>query len=171
MVLEEQLAQMAVVTANAGHEQIHRSVQEVLQLMRLHLAMDVAFVSQFEGGRRVFRQIDASAGSWVIKAQQSDPVEQSFCQRVLDGRLPQLVLDVRTLSNFAELPSTPFPIGAHMSVPIVLPDGMVYGTLCCFSFAPNYALNQRDLKRLQMAADMTARLIAKSIRDEDGAQQ
>jgi GAF domain-containing protein len=169
MVFEDQLTQMAIATADASHEQIHRSVREVLQLMRAHLEMDVAFVSKFEDGRRVFKHVDASTGNWVIEAQQSDKIEQSFCQRVLDSRLPQLVHDVRALPNFADLPYTAFPIGAHMSVPIVLPGGAIYGTLCCFSFAPNHALAERDLKRLRMAADMMARLIAKSFRDEDDA--
>lgn len=71
--------------------------------------------------------------------------------------MPQLVTDVRKLPNFRELPETAVPIGAHLSVPIVLPDGAIYGTACCFSAAPNDAVSKRDLKRLQMAADMMAR--------------
>ena len=37
--------------------------------------------------------------------------------------------------------------------------GRVYGTLCCFSFAPNEQLTQRDLKKLEMSAQLTAKRI------------
>ncbi len=164
---EEKLARVAVVTADMSHGQVDRSVREVLQLMREHLAMEVAFVSRFDQGRRVLRQVETNDAYWRDAEGSSDPLERSFCQRVVDGRLPQLVTDLRKLPDFAELPETPVPIGAHLSVPIVLPDGAVYGTACCFSSAPNEALTHRDLKRLQMAADMMARLIAKSRRDDD----
>lgn len=168
--LEEELRRVAVVTADMSDEQVDRSVRQVLTLMREHLAMDVAFVSHFEAGRRVFRQVDAIDGRWRLSEGASDALERSFCQRVIDGRLPQLVTDVSKLPNLAELPHTHAPIGAHLSVPIVLPDGRIYGTLCCFSLAPNEALTQRDLKRLKMAADMTARLVAKSSRTDNGDQ-
>jgi GAF domain-containing protein len=164
---EEKLQQVAVVTADMDHERVDRSVRDVLQLMREHLAMDVAFASRFLGGRRILWRVETIDPYWSDAEGSSDPLERSFCQHVVDGRLPQLVTDVRRLPNFAELPPTSVPIGAHLSVPIVLPDGEVYGTLCCFSAAPNEALTLRDLKRLRMAADLTARLIAKSRRNDD----
>ncbi|MGJ7489475.1 GAF domain-containing protein [Variovorax sp. ZT4R33] len=167
IALEEALRRVAVVTADMSHEQVDRSVREVLKLMREHLKMDVAFVSHFEQGRRVYQQVDAADSRWLPWEGKWDALERSFCQRVIDGRLPQLITDVTKLPNYAELPHTPAPIGAHLSVPIVLPDGRIYGTLCCFSLAPNEALTQRDLKRLQMATDMTARLVAKNSRRDD----
>ena len=78
---------------------------------------------------------------------------------MIDGRLPELVTDVAKLPEALDVPPVPFPIGAHLSTPIVLHDGGVYGTFCCFSFAPNDELTQRDLGRLRMAAQMVARLI------------
>lgn len=164
---EEKLEQVAVVTADMDHARVDRSVREVLKLMREHLAMEVAFASHFQKGRRFLWRVESSDPFWQNAEGSSDALERSFCQRVVDGRLPQLVTDVRKLPNFSELPETAVPIGAHLSVPIVLPDGAIYGTACCFSSAPNEALSHRDLRRLQMAADMMARLIAKSRRDDD----
>lgn len=158
---------MAVVTADINHAQIHRAVQEVLQLMREHLAMDVAFVSKLEHGRRIIKHVDSSEEDGIVEGQHADEIERSFCERVLDARSLHPVHHVHKLLNLSDLLSTAFPKGAHMSVPIVLPDDTIYGTLCCFSFAENHALAERDQKRLKMAADMTARLIAKSIRDEN----
>ena len=50
----------------------------------------------------------------------------------------------------------------HISTPIVLKDGEVYGTLCCFSFSPAENPDPNDLKRLQYTAQLTAGKIDKS---------
>lgn len=159
---DRRLSYLVVATADESDLQIDSAVNEVLRLVRDHLQMDVAFVSQFENGRRVFRHVAQDDGDPLLAVGAADPLEESFCQRVIDGRLPELVRNVAQLPGFGELPATPFKIGAHMSTPIVLRGGAVYGTLCCFSFAPNPDLAQRDLGRLRMAAEMAARLIDKA---------
>ena len=159
---DRRLSYLVVATADESDLQIDRSVNEVLRLVRDHLQMDVAFVSHFEGGRRVFRHIVQDETNPLLAVGASDPLEESFCQRVIDGRLAALVHDVAKLPDFGELPANDFRIGAHMSTPIILRGGAIYGTLCCFSLAPNEDLAQRDLGRLRMAAEMTARLIDKA---------
>jgi GAF domain-containing protein len=155
----------ATVTADADDDRVDRAVRDVLRLVREHLQMDLAFVSLVQHGRRAFRNVEPRDGLQLLAEGGSDPEEASFCRRVIDGRLPQLVNDVESFPGRAELPVVPFRIGAHMSAPITLNDGTVYGTLCCFSFAANPGLADRDLKRLQMAATMTARLIDQARRN------
>ncbi|PZQ76114.1 MAG: diguanylate cyclase [Variovorax paradoxus] len=164
-LFEEVLGRAAALPADASAERIDRAVHEVVRLMREHLEMDVAFVSHLHGGRRYFVTVDTRAGAEVIAAGDSAPAEESFCQRVIDGRLPQSIQDVRLLPGAAELPATPFGIGSHLSTPVVLGDGSIYGTMCCFTFAAARPLVERDLKRLRMAADLTARLIDQRHRD------
>ncbi|AKJ28597.1 GAF domain-containing protein [Caldimonas brevitalea] len=53
--------------------------------------------------------------------------------------------------------SSPFPVGAHLSTPIVLKDGTPYGTLCCFSCSPSEQLRHADLKNLRYCAQLVAR--------------
>jgi hypothetical protein len=159
---DRRFSRLVVATAENSDQPIHRAVGEVLRLVRDHLAMDVVFVSHFEDGRRVFRFVAQDDARPMLTVGHSDPLEQSFCQRVVDGRLPQLVHDISTWPAAADLPATPFVIGAHLSTPIVLSDGAIYGTLCCFSMAPDDTLTERDMKRLRMASEMTARLIDKS---------
>ena len=54
-----------------------------------------------------------------------------------------------------DIPETrTLPIGAHISVPILLRDGRVYGTFCCFSLASNLSLGQRDLHMMRAFADL-----------------
>eukprot|EP01034_Spumella_vulgaris_P007062 gene7062-8996_t len=66
-------------------------------------------------------------------------------------------------------PKPAFPIGSHLSTPVVLKDGSVYGTLCCFSFTAHPSLAEQDLKKLQYTAKLTAAKIdqAAAKKDED----
>jgi EAL domain-containing protein (putative c-di-GMP-specific phosphodiesterase class I) len=118
--------------------------------------MDVAFVSEFREHDRIFQHVDANEGS-PIRTGDSAPLAEGYCQRVVDGRLPQLIRDARTFPASAALPETAlFQIGAHLSVPITLGDGRVYGTFCCFSFAPDESLTGRDLQVMKAFADLIA---------------
>ena len=107
----------------------------------------------------------ASSNTWTPSpAARSSPLAaarrwRSFCQCVLDGRLPQLVHDAATHPAFAKLPATPFRVGAHLSVPIVLADGKVYGTLCAFSIQGDDGLTERDLAKLACVARVAAKRI------------
>ena len=49
-----------------------------------------------------------------------------------------------------------------MAAPVQLEDGTLFGTLCCFSFEPRPQLGELELKRLQMSARLTARLMDES---------
>lgn len=138
----------------------HASVVELLSAIRQHLQMDVAFVSEFSQGRRVFRHVDPVAPGNPVQVGNGDPLEESYCQRIVDGRLPELMTDARDNPVAAALPVThALPVGAHLSVPIRLADGDIYGTFCCFSFTPDRTLDQRDLNMMRVFADVTARLI------------
>ncbi len=119
--------------------------------------MDVAFVSEFNAGQRIFRYVDTASPDSSVCAGGADPLEDSYCQRVVDGRLPELINDASEVRAAAELPVTAaLPVGAHMSVPIRLKNGQVYGTFCCFSYTPDHSLNERDLAVMRVFADLTA---------------
>lgn len=136
------------------------SVPRLLNAIRQHLQMDIAFVSEFTNGRRVFREVDPLGSSNPIQPNASDPLEESFCQRVVDGRLPGLMQDAKQNSVAASFPITfVLPVGAHLSVPIRLADGSIYGTFCCFSYLPDQTLDQRDLNMMRVFADVAAQLI------------
>lgn len=152
--LSVKVSELLVATADGADDMIDNSVHEVLKLLRERLRMDVVFVSEFIDGRRVFQKVEC-AGRQVIAEGGSDPVEESWCMRVVDGRMPSLVNNAMTHPATADLKLS-FPVGAHLSTPIVLKYGRVYGTLCCFSFGANESLNQRDLKNLRYTAQLLA---------------
>lgn len=147
-------------------------VDGILKAVRAHLGMDVAFVSEFLDGRRYFRNID-SAGAAPMEVGDSSPFDEGYCQRVVDGRLPQLIPDTAMVPEAMAIPvTTALPVGAHLSVPIRLRDGQVYGTFCCVSYAPDTSLNDRDIGVMRAFADLTAIEIQREVdarRERDDA--
>jgi EAL domain-containing protein (putative c-di-GMP-specific phosphodiesterase class I) len=132
------------------------NVDKVLHAVRTHLGMDVAFVSEFRSQDRVFRHVDAKDRT-PIQVGDTALLENGYCQRVIDGRLPELMSDTAEVPGALALPDTrAIPIGAHLSVPIRLGDGRLYGTFCCFSFARDATLSQRDLQMMKAFAELLA---------------
>jgi EAL domain-containing protein (putative c-di-GMP-specific phosphodiesterase class I) len=132
------------------------NVDRMLHAIRTHLGMDVAFVTEFRARDRVFTHVDAQDRS-PIRVGDVAPLSTGYCQRVVDGRLPELIDDTGALPAAAALPETAeIPIGAHVSVPIRLSDGSVYGTFCCFSFLPDTSLTDRDLQIMKAFAELLA---------------
>jgi predicted signal transduction protein with EAL and GGDEF domain len=55
------------------------------------------------------------------------------------------------------------PIGKHLSVPVRLPDGTVYGMFCCVGIKADPSLHQRDLQVMKVFADLAAFEIGREI--------
>jgi GAF domain-containing protein len=150
---------LLVATADSSDALIDGSVNDVLRAMRDQFGMDVVFVSEFVEGHRVFRFADSTGRGPSLRPGASDPLEETFCQRVVDGRLPGFIEDATHLRVGRDVPPTPFAVGTHLSTPIVLKDGRTYGTLCCFSTTPNPLLRESDLLLLRQSAQLVARKI------------
>ncbi len=146
------IAQPGEGTAIAGG-----TVKRALAAIRSHLGMEVAYVSEFIGDRTVFREVDAPGLEALIKVGDSQSLDDVYCRHILAGRLPQLMPDTSAEPLAMSMPIThAVPIGAHMSVPIQLPDGRTYGMFCCLSPAANSSLGERDLKMMRVFADLAA---------------
>lgn len=154
------IALARLVQGGAGTDVLRDSaaVQDLLHAVRRHLGMDLAFVSEFSATQRRFMLVDTDLPNPPVRAGDSGPLAESYCQRVVDGRLPGLIRDASKIAAALALPVTAaLPVGAHLSVPIRLGDGTVYGTFCCFSHSPDESLNDRDLAMLRVCAELTGR--------------
>lgn len=143
--------------------EVSAAIDQILHTIREHLGLDVAFVSEFTGEERVFRHVDA-AGWSPIKEGDVIPLDVGYCKRVVEGALPRLIADTHANPAAMVLPETrSIPIGAHLSVPIRLADGRLYGTFCCFGFRPERSLNNRDLEVMEAFAEVVAYQIGREI--------
>lgn len=132
-------------------------VGTLLRSVREHLGLDVAFVAEIQDTQRVFRYVDHNLPTTPFAPGDADPLEQSYCYHVVEGRLPQFMRDPAQHPLATQLDATAaFPVGTHLSVPIRLADGRVYGTFCCFSRAVHESLSEADLRPLRMLAELIA---------------
>jgi EAL domain-containing protein (putative c-di-GMP-specific phosphodiesterase class I) len=148
------LPEIILSNANVETDSIDEILPVALRSVRVHLGMDVAFISEFDDGRRIFQYVDSAPSKQFIQAGCSNPLDESYCQRVIDGRIPNIIQDAAHVPAAAELPVTQaLPVGAHISVPIILSDGRIYGTFCCFSVTPDPNLDERDLAIMRIFSE------------------
>lgn len=148
----------AVATADFASEDRHKPLSEFLARVRAALGMDIAFVSQFVDDQRVFRIVSVAAqGPSPVAPGNSDPLVDSYCKRIVEGRLPRAIPDTDASAEAKALAITQrLAIGSYLSVPIVLRNGEVYGTLCCFSHLARPQLGEADVLGLQDVANVIA---------------
>ncbi|MGQ7792513.1 sensor domain-containing phosphodiesterase [Faunimonas sp. B44] len=140
------------------------TVERALQAVRAHLGMEVAYVSRFAGERTVFRAVDAPGNEGILKPGDSNPIDDVYCRHILEGRLPAFMPDTAAVPFAMAMPVTKaIPIGAHLSVPLRMPDGSVYGMFCCLGFNADKSLNERDLRMMGAFADLAAYEIAREL--------
>lgn len=135
--LEVKVSELLIATPDMTDPAIDPAVHKILGLMRDQQGMEAGFAAEVLDGKRVFRRMRDSDRAQFID-EDADPLALVFCKRVLKTQVPS---------------------GCYVSAPIVLRDSIVYGTLYAFSFNPDAALEQRDLKKLEMAAQLAARMI------------
>ena len=139
--------------SGGGFRLTPEKIVEILSPVREVLEMDVAFVSEFAGDRFIFRILEGDAESFGWQEGESFPLDESYCKRVLDGRIPQVVPDAKREDATKELRVTSeADMGSYCAVPLVLSDGRLYGTLCCVSHAPDPWLRERDLGLMERTA-------------------
>src|SRR5215210_7559061 len=143
-----------------GLHQPPEKIESLLCMVRENLQMDVAFVSEFSGDRLVFRALEGDAESFGWREGESFPLDESYCKRVLDGRLPNVVPDARSEDLTKNLwVTSEANIGSYVAVPVVLSDERPYGTLCCVSHKADPRLRERDLELMEGVARELGRQI------------
>jgi hypothetical protein len=125
----------------------------VLVTAREHLHMDLAYLSQFNAAEHVIQRVHGDARSFGIELGQAVAADVSYSQRIVDGRLPNLVSDVR---HDKRIDGTTPALGSYACVPITLSDGRLYGTLGCLGRNPAPWLRERDVAFLRVLGRMLA---------------
>ena len=121
-----------------------------LRAIRTHLNMEAAFIGEFVEGSLVVRHRDFSRDSLLSTLNRSIPLDESLSLRVLDGRLPGFIQDIRALGRDRLPPLAEAGLRSYMCAPLQLSDGCSYGTLVCFGARPDPSLNDRDLAVLRL---------------------
>jgi putative nucleotidyltransferase with HDIG domain len=144
------------------------SVETAIDAVRELLGMEIAYVGRFSEREQVFETILGDSSSFGIEEGSSMPLEQTYCNRILTGRLPNLIPDVRADDRAASLEVTQSAdVGAYASVPLRFSDGSLHGMLCAASHTPLPDLGYRELQFLHVFARIIADILERESITED----
>jgi signal transduction histidine kinase len=148
-----QLSTLSEITSERPPE----PVRGTLQAAREELGMEVAFVSEFDQQRMVFRELVGEAESFGWEEGQSVPLDDTFCRLLLEGRLPNVIPDAKADERVKFLRITgKADVGSYVGAPIRFSDGTLYGTLCVLSHSPDPSLGERDGHFVRVLARLVA---------------
>lgn len=153
------------IDGQSGPDALRWKKRKVLNALRETYGMDVAFISRFDRGNRIFDEMDSGPGIAIpgLERGGSGPARDSYCLRVLEREIPSVIHDARVLAAVQDIPATQgIPVGAHISVPIRLSDGSCFGMLCAFGRKPDATLSPRDQAMFELCAELLARDIETS---------
>ncbi|MGO1500461.1 MAG: sensor domain-containing phosphodiesterase [Marinobacter sp.] len=141
------------VSADAGMTE--KLMPRLVEAVRLHLGMEVGFISKFVDDRVEFPYVTNSGGQQAPKQGISNPLEGSTCLRIAKCLAPNLVWDAQTDPSLSDLSVIKeLNIRSHISVPIPFGKDKVFGTLCCYSNNCKNDLQERDVGFMAVIADL-----------------
>jgi EAL domain-containing protein (putative c-di-GMP-specific phosphodiesterase class I) len=144
-----------------------RQVASLLQTARRKLDLSVAFLSRIDETTRTMQVVDSELAG--LQDGYTGPRDSGFCLAVVEGRLPQVMPDVRDFPEAMRLHPADLPqIRGHVSVPVVLSDGELYGTFCAFGLVTDPEVSPRDLALMEVLAEAAAMVIEPQVRREQG---
>ncbi|SFN48768.1 GAF domain-containing protein [Variovorax sp. OV329] len=98
-----------------------------------------------------------------IEEEETAPALMPLADQAMAGLVRLLEADLGIVVRFVAEPdmdpAQSKPAGAGIGAPVRLADGHIMGMLCFFHPQPDGQLDERDVRRLDMAARLAARLI------------
>jgi EAL domain-containing protein (putative c-di-GMP-specific phosphodiesterase class I) len=155
-------------TASGAREEIG----DMIEALRARLDMDVAFVSRQIGTtHRIFTHV-AARGVAPLASGDHNPNENSLCWLVIQGKLPERVVDTSHYEAAACLPITDaINVRSHFSVPMRRRDGRVHGSLCCFSYRTRPDVGEREMQMIRSVAAIVSDQIESRIELEERGEE
>jgi GAF domain-containing protein len=136
-----------------GSDGSERRLDTLMRLTRDLLDSDVAILTEISHGRETARRaagewpgMDSFEGEW-------SPLEETICQRMLEGRIGNYVCDAQRDDRVNGLPMVrQLGIGAYLGVPIRLDDVRLY-VLCCLDRESRPSIGEREVRLLSGLAE------------------
>ena len=166
-LVDIQLPQPAEQTGPLADELLRDpAIERVLGAVRGHLGVEIAFVSRYvAGGLRELTHVHTDLQLPMGPGFQ-EPVENSYCWHILQGRLPELIQDPADFPLTRTLAITDFlPVGCHLNVPLRLRNGDVWGSFCAVGRQVDRSMGERDMKVVRAFAALAAERIEASMAD------
>src|SRR3954467_7340110 len=133
------------------------TIESALQAAREGLEMEIAYLAEFTDDEQIFHTFAGDLDTLDIGEGSAIPLADSYCQRMCDGRIGNVVGDVQEEPQLASL-ALPgrASIRAYVGVPLRFSDGRLYGTFCCLSHAPDPDIGDREVRFMRVLARIVA---------------
>ena len=146
-----------------GRTDVELQIADLLTTAKDSLHLSVAFLSRLDGTTQHLEVVESSV-PFLFKEGATQKQETSFCQAILDGKLPAVIPDVKKFPEAMKLPASRIPrIRSYVSVPVVLSDGSLYGTFCACGLTSDKELTKRDQSLMQVLAGAASVIIEPSV--------
>ncbi|HXD64605.1 MAG TPA: GAF domain-containing protein [Solirubrobacteraceae bacterium] len=136
-----------------GSEASERRLDALLRLTRDLLDADMAVLTEIGQGRETARR---AAGEWPGMGSFEgawSPLEETICQRMLEGRIGNYIRDAQGDDRVNHLPMVrEMGIGSYLGVPIRIDDVHLY-VLCCLDRESRPSLGEREVRLLSGLAE------------------
>ena len=148
-----------------------QQVADLLRTAKESLQISVAFLTRMDGTTQHLEVVESSV-PFLFKEGATQKQQTTFCQAILDGKLPAVLPDVKQFPVAMSLPAARIPrIRSYVSVPVVLSDGTLYGTFCAAGLTSDKGLTKRDKSLMDVLAHAAAVIIEPGIRSRERAEE
>ena len=135
------------------------AVRRLLRSIGDQLEMDVAYIAELSDDQ-VFHFLEGDSASFGFQIAGRVAAEKTYCRRMVDGEIPSLICDAVNDPLVKDMRATAKAgIGAYLGVPIVLPDGSTYGSLCVMSHTARPDLDERRVESLRLYAGLVGQYL------------
>jgi response regulator RpfG family c-di-GMP phosphodiesterase len=157
------MSAVSKLAAQAAHE----TIEGILATAREMLEMDMAYVAEFADGRQVMRYVEGDGSSFGAAEGSSLSLDETYCQRMVNGDIPNVITDTESDGRVACLTVTgDAGIGSYIGVPVRVGDDEVYGSLCCLDHDPNATLGEREVRFLKVLAKLVGQALEHQAAEE-----
>jgi EAL domain-containing protein (putative c-di-GMP-specific phosphodiesterase class I) len=146
--------------------EMEQQLADLLRTAKRSLRLTVAFLTRMDGTTQHLEVVESSV-PFLFQEGVTQRQSTTFCQAILDGKLPAVIPDVRDFPEAMKLPAARLPrIRSYVSVPIVLSDGTMYGTFCAAGLTSDKELTTRDQSLMEVLAGAAAVIIEPGVREQ-----
>lgn len=136
-----------------------------LEALHRRLGWDVWVVTRVVGDRQVVVHSHPPdvipPGTWL-------PWADTFCRAMVAGEAPRAATVTAAVPAFAKRMTGPAArIAAYIGVPLVTPDGDLFGTLCAWGFRARPRSATHDLPLVEAVARLLSTLLAAGMTPSD----
>jgi EAL domain-containing protein (putative c-di-GMP-specific phosphodiesterase class I) len=164
---------MARRTTSSVDPAAEQQISDLLRTAKESLHLSVAFLSRLDDETQHLEVVESSGpAALFFRSGVTQKRQTTFCQAILDGRLPPVIPDVAKNKVAMTLPSSRIPrIRSYVSVPVVLSDGSLYGTFCAAGLTSDQGLTTRDHALMEVLAKAAALVLEPGLRLRERAEQ